>query len=167
MATRLTSLSRRELDRVVERYPWFTAARRARALATGRTDEALALALLFWPTVAPVAAPEETPATVTPVTAPAVTAEPAAVPKVSANAAPDETPATPDETPHATRSADELIDRFINHGGYRIAPDGEAAAARVDVEIAPGMVSPLLAEIYRAQGLTAEAEKIERILTGK
>jgi len=32
------------------------------------------------------------------------------------------------------------------------------------VEIAPEMVSARLAEIYRAQGLTAEAERIERIL---
>lgn len=58
----------------------------------------------------------------------------------------------------------DLIDRFIEHGGYRIVPGGDTPDVEVDIDIDPDMVTPELAEIYRAQGLDAEAEKIDRIL---
>jgi len=204
MVGALTSMSRRELDRLIDRYPWFTSARRARALQTGGEDEALTLPLLFWPTVAPVLVPP-------PVPPPEQTAEPIAGPLTVPASTPELTTAPAHVSAHECEStpatdflpegafasvpelasenviadapasenvvsdvssapsvpADELIDRFINHGGYRIAPDGEAAEARVDVEIAPEMVTPQLAAIYRSQGLVAEAERIDKILNSK
>lgn len=64
--------------------------------------------------------------------------------------------------------APDLIDRFISSGGdRRIVPargEEEVAAARVDIDIDPEMVSPQLAEIYRAQGLTEKADEIYRLL---
>lgn len=118
--------SPREMNRLVERYEWFTTARRARALATGEADPALALPLMFWPTTVPPALRE-----------------------------PETGPAT------------DLIDRFIEHGGYRIGPKGEACEVEVNVDIDPEMVTEELAEIYRAQGLDGEAEKIYSILKSK
>ncbi len=119
---------RRELNRLIERYEWFTIARRARALVTGDPDPALTLPLMFW-----------------------------------------------GGTPQADLAAQtkrvapvDVIDRFIAHGGYRIVPDEEEneMEVEVDIDIDPRMVTPELAAIYRAQGLTAEAEKIDRILKG-
>jgi hypothetical protein len=50
--------SKKELSRLVDRYEWFTTARRARALVTGDGgDPALVLPLEFWATVPPVFAP--------------------------------------------------------------------------------------------------------------
>jgi hypothetical protein len=126
---------RRELDRLVDSYEWFTTARRVRVLATGEADPALALSLMFWPTVPPVL-------------------EGPVAPKIAVS------------EPVANASAD-LIDRFIEHGEYRIDPAGEAREVKVDVDIDPEMVTSELAEIYRAQGLSAEAEKIYRILNGE
>ena len=63
-------------------------------------------------------------------------------------------------------ATDNLIDRFIAHGGYRIVPTDDACEVEVEIDIDPQMVTPELAEIYRSQGLTAEAEKIYRILKG-
>ncbi len=60
----------------------------------------------------------------------------------------------------------DLIDRFIEHGGYRIVPTDNVSEVKVEVDIAPEMVTSELAEIYRAQGLVAEAEKIDHILKG-
>ncbi len=123
--------SRRELNRIIESYEWFTTARRARALLTGEGDPALILPLMFGPTVPPH--PQEAPL-------PEKEAQPDGVVSV------------------------DVIDRFIEHGGYRIVPADEAPAVDVDIEIDPEMVTEELAEIYRAQGLTEEAEKIYRIL---
>ncbi len=58
----------------------------------------------------------------------------------------------------------DLIDRFIEHGGYRITPDDAEREVEVEVEIDPEMVSPQLAEIYRSQGLTEKADEIYRLL---
>jgi hypothetical protein len=124
--------SKRELNRIVEHYEWFTTARRARTLITYEADPALALPLMFWPTVRPVL-------------------RGGAHPKVVSE-------------PAVTDVSADLIDRFIEHGGYRIDPAGEAGEVKVDVDIDPEMVTPELAEIYRAQGRTAEAEKIYRTL---
>jgi len=166
MVNTLTSLSRRELGRMVDRYPWFTTARRALALTTGEVDEALVLPLLFWPTVAPTAA--AAPASASGDAAAAHEGIPVITDTaVGAAAAPVSPAASAAPAAPAASAADELIDRFISHGGYRITPDGDAADVRVDVEIAPEMVSPRLAEIYRAQGLVAEAERIEEILGRK
>ena len=122
--------SRRELNRLADRYEWFTTARRVRAIVTGEVDPALALPMIFWPTVPPV------------------------LRKTAV-----ESPSLP-----ARDVAADLIDRFIEHGGYRIDPGGEAHEANVDIDIDPGMVTEELAEIYRAQGMEAEAEKIYSIL---
>jgi hypothetical protein len=128
--------SKKELSRLVDRYEWFTTARRTRALVTGDSgDVSLVLPLQFWSTVPPVFAPQS-------VRPPAVrVVEPAG----------------------GGRHAD-LIDRFIEHGGHRIDPATETTEAKVDVDIDPEMVTAELAEIYRSQGLHAEAEKIYRIL---
>ncbi len=122
------AISRRELNRIIERWEWFTAARRARALITGESDPALVLPLMFW---------GETPA----------------ADLATQNAAQNERVAPVD-----------VIDRFIAHGGYRIVPTDEECEVEVDIDIDPQMVTPELAEIYRSQGLLAEAEKIDRIL---
>lgn len=129
--------SRRDLNKILERYEWFTTARRARVLVTGEPDQALLLPSMFRPTVPPRLV--ETPAGEMTVVADAVT-EP------------------------STADTPDLIDRFIEHGAYRIVPADDSAEVQVDVDIDPEMVSEELAEIYRAQGLTAEAEKIDRIL---
>lgn len=147
LAGRGAAPSRRELNRLIDRLEWFTTARRARALTTGEPDPALTLPLGFWPTVPPVAKPEVS----------TVSAEPA-TPEISTASAASETPDTPETT------AADLIDRFIEHGGYRIDPAGEALEATVDIDIDPEMVTEELADIYRSQGLVAEAEKIARIL---
>ncbi len=119
---------RRELNRLIERYEWFTIARRARALVTGDPDPALVLPLMFW----------------------------------------GETPTAELATQKERVAPVDVIDRFISHGGYRIVPDDDVSEVEVevDIDIDPQMVTPQLAEIYRAQGLTAEAEKIDRILKG-
>lgn len=162
LAGRGAAPSRRELNRLIDRLEWFTTARRARALTTGEPDPALTLPLGFWPTVPPVAKPEvsvvsEAPETLATPEVSTVSAEPA-TPEISTASAASETPDTPETT------AADLIDRFIEHGGYRIDPAGEALEATVDIDIDPEMVTEELAEIYRSQGLVAEAEKIARIL---
>ncbi len=127
--------SRRELNRLIERHEWFTTARRARAVATGDPDPALTLPMMFWPTVPP---------------RPVVDNEPESRTQTQHDGAVNPTP--------------DLIDRFIMHGNYRIDPAVEAREVAVDIDIDPEMVTPELAEIYRAQGLEAEAEKIYRTL---
>jgi hypothetical protein len=121
--------SRRELNRIIDSYEWFTTARRARALVTGEADARLTLPVMFCPTVPPrprrVSLPENE----------------AAVP--------------------------DVIERFIEHGGYRIVPSDDVAAVEVDIDIDPEMVTSELAEIYRAQGLEAEAQKIYEKLQAK
>ncbi len=134
-------ISRRELNRLIERYEWFTTARRARALITGDPDPALALPLMFWPTERPVLRRPQ----------------------------PGTPPAEPAVAVVGTEASADLIDRFIEHGGYRIVPDDDAGAeaegmAETETDIDPEMVTEELAEIYRAQGLDAEADEIYRIL---
>lgn len=133
MVSSLTGMTRREINRVVERYEWFTAARRARALLTGEPDPALTLPLLFWQTAT---------------TCEAIEPEGGLC-----------EPSTSTEPNHET-----LIDRFIEFGAGRISPESAVAEVSVEIDIDPDMVSPELAAIYRAQGLTSEAEKIEKIL---
>ncbi len=53
IAGRGEALSRRELNRIIDRYGWFTTARRARMLVTGEPDPALILPLMFWATLPP------------------------------------------------------------------------------------------------------------------
>jgi hypothetical protein len=121
--------SRRELNRIIESYEWFTTARRARALVTGEVDARLTLPLMFRPTVPP---------------------RPRRI-----------------SLPEKEAVALDVIDRFIEHGGYRIVPSDEVAAVEVDIDIDPEMVTPELAEIYRAQGLEAEAQRIDEILRAR
>lgn len=136
------------LERLVGRYPWFTTARRARALLAGRNDPALILPLMFSPTIAPVSKPF----------AGAVSAA-----SVAESAEPE----------NRVVKADEIIDKFLQHGDYKIVPrddietpatgpDTETSAADIDFD--PEMATEELAEIYRAQGLVEEAEKIYNAL---
>ncbi len=117
--------SPKKLNKLIDRYPWFTTARRARVLLTGEPDPALILPLSFWPTLAPKPASEAIPA------------------------------------------PQNAIDRFIEHGGYRITPSDSTSDASLDsqTDIDPEMVSAELAEIYLAQGLTEKADAIYRILS--
>ncbi|MDR2882407.1 MAG: hypothetical protein LBU98_01290, partial [Alistipes sp.] len=133
MAGRGAVPTRRELNRILDRYEWFTLARRARALVTGEPDSSLVLPLIFWPTVEPC------------------TRE---VPDSIPWAAVGTTDCVAKET-----KGNDLIDRFIAHGDYRIVPSDEAYEVEVEVDIDPQMVTPELAAIYRSQGLVAEAEK--------
>lgn len=136
---------RKELNRILERHEWFTTARRARALVTGENDPALVLPLGFWATVPPdIYAPKDI-----------RTQEPVA------------------EVP-ATSSSEQIIDRFLAHGGYRIVPSGEpgegggaenAPIAPAEQDLDPDLVTEELAEIYRAQGLAGEAKEIYRRLS--
>lgn len=173
LAGRGLELSRRDLNRIVERYEWFTTARRARALVTGESDTALLLPLMFRPTVPPrmaevfggevasevVAGSLEDGGAVAPDGATAVVADSTAMHEATEEVAVEA----------SATAAPDLIDRFIEHGGYRIVPADELSGAEVavDVDIDPEMVSAELAEIYRAQGMIDEAEKIERILKEK
>lgn len=141
--------TRRELNRLIDRYEWFTTARRVRAIVTGDPDPALVLPLMFRPTV-PLAAP------------------------LTLRHREDQIPesiwdSTPVERcrPQADGVAADLIDRFISQGGYRIDPTGEAHEAKVDIDIDPEMVSEELAGIYRSQGFVAEAEKIDLLLKSR
>jgi hypothetical protein len=140
--------SRRELYRLIESHEWFTTARRARMLVTGESDPALVLPLLFWPTVAPVFAP------------------PVLAPRSMDGAGGDATHADAGGAVGSdpVDNANALIDRFIERGAGRIDPAVEAHQASVDIDIDPEMVTVELAEIYRSQGLMAEAEKIYRML---
>ncbi len=62
---------------------------------------------------------------------------------------------------------DDLIERFLRHGNYRIVADeGEADdMATPEIEDAEDMVSEELAEIYLNQGLYMEAIEIYRKLS--
>ncbi len=135
---RIDSVERETLHRLVVRYEWFTTARRARALILGMNDAALTLPLGFRATVPP--APRKA----------------AFVPQNDTAPPPGLPP--PDEN--------IIIDRFIARGGYRIVPAGEGDIEEVDVniDIDPELVTEELAEIYRSQGLHAEADKIYREL---
>lgn len=139
--------SYRHLSRLVDKYEWFTTARRARALVSGERDLALVLPLGFWPTVAP---------------------EPRGADVVTPPAPLHGGPQACDSAGSELKNTapNDLIDRFISSGGdRRIVPaNDEVAAARVDIEIDPEMVSPELAEIYRSQGLTEKADEIYRLL---
>jgi hypothetical protein len=138
--------TRRELNRMIERWEWFTTARRARALITGEPDPALTLPLMFWPTTVPTAAVGMT------------IADPTTRKEIAAEATPTL------DLDARKQAAREIIDRFIAHGGYRIDPAGEEIQAKVDVDIDPEMVTEELAQIYLSQGMREEAEKIYRTL---
>ncbi|MDR2890785.1 MAG: hypothetical protein LBV18_04185 [Alistipes sp.] len=143
--------SRRELNHILDRHEWFTTARRVRAHVTGQPDPALVLPFCFWPTIPPQI-------TVTEVI---VTESATSTASALSEMTPD---AMPETSASATPAADDPIDLFIEHGGYRVTPQSEAPQVEVDVEIDPDMVTAELAEIYRSQGLEAEAEKIYRTL---
>jgi hypothetical protein len=146
IAGRGGALSRRELNRIIDSYEWFTTARRARALVTGEADPALTLPLMFWPTVPPVAV------------------QPFVTETWNASQQFTTSQSSPSAETTQTAPAMDAIDRFIEHGGYRIVPSDEAPVAALDIDIDPEMVTEELARIYLAQGLTREAEKIYRIL---
>jgi hypothetical protein len=152
-----------ELDAIIDRYPWFTPARRARALLTDtlqnevhrgkaerRHDPALVLPLLFSPTVPPLFFSPT-------------------VPPLLSSPRPDHTPDGSPDPANATSEGLGLIDRFLQHGNYKIVPaddteDIPPAAQETDPGFDPELATEELAEIYRAQGLTDEAEKIYRAL---
>ena len=64
-------------------------------------------------------------------------------------------------------SADDLIDRFLQRGDYRIVAEEGAADDLANVEIGEDedMISEDLAEIYKNQGLYSEAIAIYRKLS--
>lgn len=66
-------------------------------------------------------------------------------------------------------SADDLIDRFLRAGDYRIVAEAGDATEEVTTEASlseeEDVVSEELAEIYRQQGLLAEAKAIYRRLS--
>ncbi len=137
----------------LSRYEWFTTARRARAVLTGKPDPMLTLPLMFWPTWRPAVKVEhlEKPAD-----------------EVTQTVIPSEVQST-DEESTESKTGDNLIDRFLEHGDYRIAvPEGEQAEVdvlvEVDIEIDPELVTVELAEIYRTQGLHEKADAIFRLL---
>jgi hypothetical protein len=150
--------SKKDLHRLLDRYEWFTSARRARALITGENDDpALALPLDFWPTVPPTFRPPVFSAPVRSVPEPPKSHPPRPIPGHENGLSHHPQPAEPPPL-------DDLIDRFIALGAKRIDPETEAREARVDIDIDPGMVTVELAEISRSQGLYDDAEKIYRIL---
>jgi hypothetical protein len=129
------SVARVEVERLVGRYEWFTAARRARALLYGVTDSRLALPLMFAPTARPeVGQPKE----------------------------------ARRDVESKGLAEDVIIDRFLEVQNLRITPDSDEA------EVADGgsqeafdeeFITEELAEIYRSQGLYAEAREIYRRLS--
>ena len=132
-----------ELSGIVERYPWFTTARRARVLQTGQSDPALVLPLMFWPTIAPSARPVSGSRT-------AVSAPDSSTTKTAGNRA---------------GNADSIIEKFLQHGDYKIVPGGDegdvaAAVNTPEDDLDAEFATEELAEIYRAQGLDDQAEKI-------
>jgi hypothetical protein len=139
---------------MIERWEWFTTARRVRAIVTREPDQGLILPLMFWPT-SEIATPGADPATLN---GDAVGA--------GHHGTPGDVPRHCEE-PGAEATQRDIIDRFIEHGGYRIVPTDEEYQAKVEVDIDPEMVTAELAEIYRKQGLDAEAEKIYRILNAR
>lgn len=77
------------------------------------------------------------------------------------------------ETPHCEPPKlpeEDIIDRFLAHGGHRIVPDesaaiGEVPLAEVFEPDNDDIASEELAEIYRSQGLYAESKEIYRRLS--
>ncbi len=145
IAGRTGRVGHRELGRLIDKYEWFTTARRVRALSTGENDSALTLPLAFWATVAPVLQVEE-----------------------SSLAADSHTEIH--ETRYTTSEA--IIDRFLEHGGYRITPSADTPdgapspdSAEEEHDLDPDIVTEELAEIYLAQGLVDRANEIYRRLS--
>ncbi len=138
------SAGRLELARLTEQYEWFTTARRAKSLLTGEDDPGLELPAMFWPTVPPAEKKRAY-----------VAAEPSS---------------EPEAMPEAASAEDDLIGKFLEHGGYRIVPDGNPdveEALTVDTFDDPDgeLLTEELAEIYRSQSLAAEAIEIYRKLS--
>ncbi len=142
--------SYRYLCRVIDRYEWFTTARRARVLVTSERDPDLVLQLSFRPTVGPGFVG----------TGQAISSSSSASLEVAAPPPSGQA----DESLCDSKFDVDLIDRFIDHGDHRISPSVEAGEAQVNVDIDPRMVSAQLAEIYRAQGLHDRADEIYRLL---
>ena len=145
IAGRTGRVGHRELGRLIDKYEWFTTARRVRALSTGENDSALTLPLAFWATVAPVLQVEE-----------------------SSLAADSHTEIH--ETRYTTSEA--IIDRFLEHGGYRITPSADTPdgapspdSAEEEHDLDPDLVTEELAEIYLAQGHIDRANEIYRRLS--
>ncbi len=78
---------------------------------------------------------------------------------------------TPDiDTGHTTSEA--IIDRFLEHGGYRITPSADTPdgapspdSAEEEHDLDPDLVTEELAEIYLAQGHIDRANEIYRRLS--
>ena len=123
-----------ELDALLARHEWFTAARIIRSLVSGEADEALELSLH---------ARGASSLTLQPIDVAALTA----------------------------MTDDDIIERFLNVGDYRIVAeqgDSEAApdvALAADLEADDEYVSEDLAEIYLSQGLYEQAIAIYRQLS--
>ncbi len=137
------TVARRELDRLAERYEWFTTVRRAKNLLTGEDDPALALPLMFWPTILPAEGRRTRPAS---------------------------SHAMPAVRPETVSAEDALIGKFLEHGGYRIVPDedsnvADALTSETFDDSDGELLTEELAEIYRSQGLMAEAKEIYRRLS--
>jgi hypothetical protein len=130
------SIARVELDRLVGHYEWFTSARRARALLYGVADSRLTLPLMFAPTVRPVVGRSED--------------------IVAGEVKPE------------SSAEDAIIDRFLGQQNLRITPDSAEAEVVDSVgksSFDEDIVTEELAEIYRSQGLYAEAREIYRRLS--
>lgn len=123
-----------ELDALLARHEWFTAARIIRSLVSGEADEALEL---------PLHARGASSLSLQPIDVAALTA----------------------------MTDDDIIDRFLNVGDYRIvAEQGDAEAApdvafEADSDADDEYVSEDLAEIYLSQGLYEQAIAIYRQLS--
>jgi hypothetical protein len=177
-------LNTAELDVLIAIYPWFTTARRARVLLSEKADPALVLQLMFRATVPHRKRSLQGAATVDHAAgradgavgcgadSSAHAAEPAVdtATRVDGSACGAD-PAVDPATGQAADPADtSIIERFLRHGDYRIVPDDSAddalpdGLADVGQAVDPGLATEELAEIYRAQGLDDEAEKIYRAL---
>ena len=123
-----------ELDALLARHEWFTAARLIRSLVSGEADEALEL---------PLHARGASSLALQPIDAAALTA----------------------------MTDDDIIERFLNVGDYRIvAEQGDSESAPdvafvSDSEADDEFVSEDLAEIYLSQGLYEQAIAIYRQLS--
>jgi hypothetical protein len=134
-------VARVEVERLVRRYEWFTAARRAQTLLYGVADSRLTLPMVFAPTLPPVVGRRED-----------VVAGEAQAGEVQAEGS----------------AEDAIIDRFLGQQNLRITPDSaEAEVTETVLQEAfdEELVTEELAEIYRSQGLYVQAREIYRRLS--
>lgn len=123
-----------ELDALIARHEWFTAARIIRSLVSGEADEALELAL-------------------------------------HARGASSLALTAVDSSTLTAMTDDDIIERFLNVGDYRIVAEQGDSDTALDVTLAAvsdaddEYVSEDLAEIYLSQGLYEQAIAIYRQLS--